>query len=49
VEVTFTPPSPGAHDAFLRIISDAPEGETYVNLVGAGVRGWRCFRAKIAP
>jgi hypothetical protein len=49
VEVTFTPPSLGVHEAFLRISSDAPEGETYINLSGAGVRGWRCFEAKIEP
>lgn len=49
VEVTFTPPSLGAHDAFLWIVSDAPEGETFVNLYGVGVRGWRCFEAQAAP
>jgi hypothetical protein len=49
VEVTFTPPGLGAHEAFLRIISDAPEGETYISLYGVGVRGWRCFEVKVAP
>ena len=49
VEVIFTPPSLGAYEAFLRIISDAPEGATYVNLSGAGVRGWRWFEVKAAP
>ena len=49
VEVTFTPPSLGAHEAFLHIVSDAPEGETFINLSGVGVRGWRCFAAQAAP
>jgi hypothetical protein len=49
VEVTFTPPELGAHEAFLHIRHDAAGGHTYVNLSGAGVRGWRCFEAKIEP
>ena len=49
VEVTFTPPSLGAHEAFLYIFSNAPGNHTYVNLFGVGVRGWRCSRAKAAP
>jgi hypothetical protein len=49
VEVTFTPPSLGAHDAFLYIISDAPSSDIYINLSGVGVRRWRCSEAKIAP
>jgi hypothetical protein len=49
VEVTFTPPSLGAHDAFLYIISDAPNSDIYIGLSGTGVRGWRCFEAKAAP
>jgi hypothetical protein len=42
VEVTFTPLSLGAHEAFLYIEHDAPGYETYINLYGVGVRGWRC-------
>jgi hypothetical protein len=49
VEVTFTPTSLGAHEAFLYIFHNAPGNHTYVNLSGAGVRGWRCSEAKIAP
>ena len=49
VEVTFAPLSLGTHEAFLRIVSDAPEGETFINLSGVGVRGWSCIRAKAAP
>ena len=49
VEVTFTPPGLGAHEAFLHIRSDAPDQDTYVNLYGVGVRGWRCIRAQAAP
>jgi hypothetical protein len=49
VEVTFTPPSLGAHEGFLHIFSNAPGNHTYINLSGVGVRGWRCSEAKIAP
>jgi hypothetical protein len=49
VEVTFTPPSLGAHEAFLYIVSDAPNSDIYIDLLGVGVRGWRCFEAKAAP
>ena len=50
VEVTFTPPDRGPHGALLYIVSDAsPRHETFINLVGAGVKGWRRFEAKIAP
>jgi hypothetical protein len=49
VEVTFTPPSLGAHEAFLYIFSNAPGNHTYINLSGVGVRRWRCFEAKAAP
>ena len=37
VEVTFSPTNLGAHEAFLHIRSDAPEGHTYINLYGMGV------------
>ncbi len=37
VEVTFAPPDLGAHEAFLHIVSDAPESETFINLFGMGV------------
>ena len=49
VEVIFTPPSLGAHEAFLRVVSDAPEGETLINLSGMGVRRWSYFEAEAAP
>ena len=49
VEVIFTPPSLGTHEAFLYIFSNAPGNHTYVNLSGVGVRGWRCSRAKAVP
>jgi hypothetical protein len=49
VEVTFTPPSLGAHEAFLLIYSNAPGNYTYIGLSGVGIRGWRCSEAKIAP
>jgi hypothetical protein len=49
VEVTFTPPSLGAHEAFLYIFSNAPGNHTYINLSGTGVRRWTCSEAKIAP
>jgi hypothetical protein len=37
VEVTFTPPDLGAHEAFLHIVHDAPGSETYINFYGTGV------------
>jgi len=37
VEVNFTPPDLGAHEAFLYILHDASGGETHVNLCGVGV------------
>jgi hypothetical protein len=37
VEVAFTPPDLGAHEAFLWILHDATGGETYVNVSGVGV------------
>ena len=37
VEVTFTPPELGAHEAFLYVVHDAPGGETFVNFYGTGV------------
>jgi hypothetical protein len=49
VEVTFTPPALGVHEASFCVIHDAPGGETCVDLVGVGVRGWRRFEAKAAP
>jgi hypothetical protein len=49
VEITFTPPNLGAHEAFLYIVHDAHGGETLIPLYGVGVRGWRCFEAKAAP
>jgi hypothetical protein len=49
VEITFTPPGLGVHEAYLYIRHDADGGETRIDLLGAGVRGWRRFEAKIAP
>jgi hypothetical protein len=49
VEVTFTPPGLGVHEASFCVIHDAPGSETCFDLVGVGVRGWRCFEAKAAP
>lgn len=49
VEVTFTPPDVGAHEAFLHVRSDDPGEHTYVNLSGVGVKRWRCVEAKAAP
>jgi hypothetical protein len=49
VEVTFAPPSLGAHEAVLYIFSNAPGNHTYVNLSGVGVRRWRYFEAEAAP
>jgi len=49
LEVTFTPPSLGTHEAFIHIYSNAPGNHTYINLSGVGVRGWSCVRAKAAP
>ncbi|NIO10277.1 MAG: hypothetical protein GTO40_20645, partial [Deltaproteobacteria bacterium] len=37
VEITFTPPDVGAHEAFLYITHDANGGETSVTLFGVGV------------
>jgi hypothetical protein len=37
IEVTFTPPDIGTHDAILYIRHDADGGETSINLYGAGV------------
>jgi hypothetical protein len=49
VQVTFTPPDLGVHEAFLYIVHNATGGETEIDLSGVGVRGWRCSAAKIAP
>ena len=49
VEVSFTLPDPGVHEASFCVIHDAPGGETCVDLIGVGVGGWRCFEAKAAP
>ena len=49
VEVTFTPPDLGIHEASFCVLHDATGGETCVDLVGVGVRGWRRFEAKAAP
>jgi hypothetical protein len=49
VEITFTPPSLGVHEACLYIGHDANGGVTRIDLLGVGVRGWRRFEAKIAP
>ena len=37
VEVTFTPPDLGAHEAFLHMYSNAPGNYTYISLFGMGV------------
>ena len=42
VEITFTPPDVGVHEAYLYIRHDANGGETRIDLYGVGVRGWRC-------
>ena len=49
VEVTFTPPSLGAHEAFLYIFSNAPGNHIYISLSGVGIRRWSCFEAEAAP
>jgi hypothetical protein len=49
VEVTFTPPELGVHEAFLYIVHDAPGSEIEIDLVGVGVKGWRIFRRQAAP
>jgi len=49
VEVAFTPPDLGVHEASFCIIHDAPGGETCVDLFGVGVRRWKCSAAKMAP
>ena len=49
VEVTFTPPSLGAHEAFLYIVSDAPNSDIYISLSGVGVRRWSYFEAVAEP
>ena len=49
VEVTFTPPEVGVHETFLYIVHDAPGSEIEIDLVGAGVKGWRIFRRQAAP
>ena len=37
IEVALTPPSLGAHEAFLHIYSNAPGNYTYISLFGTGV------------
>jgi hypothetical protein len=49
VEITFTPPDVGVHEAYLYIAHDAAGGATEIDLLGVGVRGWRCHSAKIEP
>jgi len=49
VEVTFTPPALGAHEALFCVMHDAPGSETCFDFIGVGVRGWRCSAAKMAP
>jgi hypothetical protein len=51
VEVNFTPPGPGVHEAILYIRHDDGNigGEASIDLLGVGVRGWRCFAIKAAP
>jgi hypothetical protein len=49
VEVIFTPPDLGVHEASFCVIHDGPGSETCFDLVGVGTRRWRCFRAKAAP
>ena len=49
LEVTFTPPSLGAHEAFLHIYSNAPGNHTYISLSGVGVRRWSYFEGVAEP
>ena len=49
VEVTFTPPGLGVYEASFCVVHDAPGSETCFDLVGVGIRGWRCFRGQAAP
>ena len=37
IEVAFTPPNLGAHEAFLHMYSNAPGNHTYISLFGTGV------------
>ena len=46
VEVNFTPPGLGVHEAILYIRHDGDPFEIRIDLSGVGVRGWRSFEAQ---